>query len=233
MLPVQSAPQEHKILAEVMLVSPKRSGVQEEQNSASEKNLEKIEESVTKIQIREEENKINETRATVPEAAKAIEPQKNVAKKQVKPIEKAAPKKPAEKKINAAHDIHADTNKIDINKESDISASYSENTSPKSSAAGNPLSQARAHSLIAAVDSVVVVNRVKPVYPQISRKRGEEGNVVLLASVKNGKVVDVTIEKSSGIKALDSSALAAVGKWSFSADTSIVVRIPVSFRLKD
>ncbi|MCL1940650.1 MAG: energy transducer TonB [Synergistaceae bacterium] len=95
------------------------------------------------------------------------------------------------------------------------------------------ISQPQSANSIVTVDSVIVVNRVKPVYPQISRKRGEEGSVVLLARVLNGKVVNVTIEKSSGVKALDSSALAAVGKWSFSSGTSLTVRIPVSFKLKD
>lgn len=86
---------------------------------------------------------------------------------------------------------------------------------------------------VTSIDNVKVISRLKPVYPQIARKRGEEGTVVLLAKVESGRVVNVLVEKSSGIKTLDASALSAVQNWKFSAETSALVRVPVSFSLKE
>ncbi|MCL2767679.1 MAG: TonB family protein [Synergistaceae bacterium] len=155
--------------------------------------------------------------------------------------ETAHPSKTALNNTQDKHEIKTVDNKTNISElqGANDSSSASDNRSINGSGSsdggsGNAAGIFSSHgSPIAGIDSVIVVNRIKPVYPQISRKRGEEGNVVLLASVIKGKVVNVTIEKSSGIKALDSSALTAVGKWSFSSDTNLTVRIPVSFKLKD
>ena len=178
-----------------------------------------------------------------PVPVKAVEPKKNpepakAAKSQRAPVrEQPTPKAEPPKNTtsntteNIAQGRQAENN--NTSKGGNISSSVQEETTIM------PGTAARSHSLpksapsIAGVESVIVVNRVTPVYPQISRRRGEEGNVVLLAVVENGKVVNVSIEKSSGIKALDSSALSAVGKWSFSSDTNVTVRIPVSFKLKN
>ena len=215
----QSAPLEHKMVAEVMLTRPKQAQEPEGQNSVIPNNIEKVEESKAIIQVKEEENKVIETPKVVPKVA---EPQKIDVKKQAKPTEKPAPQKTIAKKTIT-----------DDSRKGDTSSSVVMKPGINSESAANRQSQSPEPASIAAVESVTVINRVRPVYPQISRKRGEEGNVVLLANVVNGKVVSVNIEKSSGIKALDASALTAVGKWSFSADTNTVVRIPVSFRLKD
>jgi len=118
-------------------------------------------------------------------------------------------------------------------RESDASPSVPDITSRESANAARGALQPQQTPSIAGVDSVIVVNRVRPVYPQISRRRGEEGDVILLAEVRGGRVVNVAIERSSGVSALDSSAVTAVGRWSFSPDTNLTVRIPVSFRLRD
>jgi protein TonB len=231
--PVQSSPREHKILAEIMLIPAKQARESEGQHSMVEKISKKTDESKSIIQVKEEENVINKTGEAVPDVIKAVKPQNNIAKKQAKPSEKVALQKAmAENEINDIHEIKTD-NVADYHNEGNISSSFSENPRHESGNASKGVSQPRSASSIAGVDSVIVVNRVKPIYPTISRKRGEEGNVVLLASVENGKVVNVIVEKSSGIKALDSSAISAAGKWSFSSDTNIVVRIPISFRLKE
>jgi TonB family protein len=233
----QSAPLEHKIFAEVMLASHKSTEGPVGQNSKIENNFEKIDESKAIIQAKKEENEIIETSKAVPKEAKTVESRKNevnIQAKQAKPTEKPAPQKTiAKNEIREKHEENADKNTMGDNIKGDISSSAASQRSNKSESGANRQSGMPGHAAIATVDSVTVVNRVKPVYPQISRKRAEEGNVVLLAKVVNGKVVSVSIEKSSGIKALDASALTAVGKWSFSADTNTVVRIPVSFRLKD
>jgi TonB family protein len=170
----------------------------------------------------------------VPVAEKPAEPQRAPVRTQARPRAEPA----QNTAVNTAQDkpeINADQNKTGLSgpRESAVSSSTQEEISSGTGNIAMGHLQPQSVPSIAAVDSVIVVNRVTPVYPQISRRRGEEGNAVLLANVENGRVVKVTIEKSSGIKALDSSALSAVGKWSFSSDTNITVRIPVSFKLKD
>jgi len=231
--PVQSAPQEQKILAEVMLIPAKRAEKQEEQKANIEDSLKKTEEIGAKIQVKEEIKANEPVLETV--TPTTTESRNDTTRKRAVPVKKAEPKKSTvkneENKALDKQEINTGKKREEISgsKEDSISA-FTPVPSPNDNAAG--LSQQRASSIVA-VDSVIVVNRVKPIYPQISRKRGEEGNVILLANVVNGKVVNVTIEKSSGIKALDSSALTAVGKWSFSSGTNLTVRIPVSFKLKD
>lgn len=97
-----------------------------------------------------------------------------------------------------------------------------------------PASKPRpAQNAIASLANVKIVSRVKPQYPQIARKRNEEGTVVLLARVQGGRVASVSVEKSSGVGTLDASAKSAVEKWKFSPDTNATVRVPVSFSLKE
>lgn len=78
-----------------------------------------------------------------------------------------------------------------------------------------------------------VIRRVKPSYPRASRLRREEGEVILILEIENGKVVEVMVESSSSFPRLDSSAVDAVRKWSFSYPSKAKVRIPVIFRLED
>lgn len=76
------------------------------------------------------------------------------------------------------------------------------------------------------------VRRVSPVYPLASRRRGEEGEVRILASIgSRGKVAGVTIIESSGHPALDGSAIKAVRKWVFSPGAPEKLIVPVIFRL--
>ncbi|MBO9518162.1 MAG: energy transducer TonB [Porphyrobacter sp.] len=56
-----------------------------------------------------------------------------------------------------------------------------------------------------------------PAYPNISRRKKEEGTVVLrLVIAEDGKVADVSVSRSSGFPALDDAAVAAVRKWRWS-----------------
>ena len=79
-----------------------------------------------------------------------------------------------------------------------------------------------------------------PLYPDLARKRGQEGTVILRVLVnKEGRVDDLEIEDSSGFGVLDRAALASVKKWSFEPGRrgeermQMWVRIPVTFKLKE
>lgn len=77
-----------------------------------------------------------------------------------------------------------------------------------------------------------------PSYPSISRRRGEEGKVLLRVSVSpDGRAATVDIEKSSNFVRLDEAARLAVSRWRFipakrgekSIEASVIV--PIIFRL--
>jgi protein TonB len=56
-----------------------------------------------------------------------------------------------------------------------------------------------------------------PAYPMGSRRKREQGTVVLrLVIGEDGRVVDVSVQRSSGFPALDQAALGAVRKWRWS-----------------
>jgi len=78
-----------------------------------------------------------------------------------------------------------------------------------------------------------------PRYPRLSRKRGEEGMVVLDVQIlADGSVGEIDIFSSSGYDRLDVSALDAVKKWQFQParlrGLTVTVRrkVPVMFKLK-
>ena len=82
------------------------------------------------------------------------------------------------------------------------------------------------------LSSLKVSRRVKPAYPALARKRGEEGTTVLLVTLDGPRVVSVNIERSSGSAALDKAAQDAVSRWRFENAGRLRVRAPVTFRLK-
>jgi protein TonB len=64
------------------------------------------------------------------------------------------------------------------------------------------------------------LTNTKPSYPKWARERRLQGTVLLKVLVKaNGTVGELKIEKSSGVKALDSAALKAVSSWRFQPAT--------------
>ena len=78
-----------------------------------------------------------------------------------------------------------------------------------------------------------------PTYPDLARKKGWTGSVLLRAQISaQGTVESLTILKSSGYEILDQSATRAVRQWRFypqevgGAPTSSTVEIPVKFSLK-
>ncbi|MCZ6740731.1 MAG: energy transducer TonB [Alphaproteobacteria bacterium] len=78
----------------------------------------------------------------------------------------------------------------------------------------------------------------RPQYPWISRRRGEQGRVVLeVAVAADGRAKEVRVKRSSGFARLDRAALAAVRAWRFSpalrGGRAVAGRIdvPIAFRL--
>jgi len=60
----------------------------------------------------------------------------------------------------------------------------------------------------------------QPTYPRLSRRRGEEGTVLLQLMVrKDGSVAQVRIKQSSGYPRLDQAALEAVRGWKYNPAT--------------
>ncbi|WP_298034404.1 energy transducer TonB [uncultured Desulfovibrio sp.] len=64
--------------------------------------------------------------------------------------------------------------------------------------------------------NAVVLQRVKPSYPALSLRKGEEGRVVLSVLVKaDGTAGNVNIKRTSGFPRLDTAAENAVRRWRF------------------
>jgi len=80
----------------------------------------------------------------------------------------------------------------------------------------------------------------KPAYPEVARREGREGHVLLRVLIDDqGKTRSVEINRSSGSDALDQAATDAIKLWRFhparAGDKPIAswVSIPIEFRLKD
>ena len=78
-----------------------------------------------------------------------------------------------------------------------------------------------------------------PVYPPMSRRRGEQGKVLVLVEVTPGGIAgEVSLRQSSGYPRLDEAALKAVRGWLFAparlgADAvAATVVVPITFRLE-
>lgn len=84
-----------------------------------------------------------------------------------------------------------------------------------------------------AVSTWSVLHRVAPVYPAAARRRGSEGRVLLHAVLDDGVPRQVRVVESSGDSQLDAAAREAVWQWRFRASGSMVVEIPIVFRLHD
>ena len=79
-----------------------------------------------------------------------------------------------------------------------------------------------------------------PPYPSTARRRGWEGEVLLLVNVTTqGEVDKVTVHQSSGYQILDRAALNAVYRWEFQAAqkngraVAGQVMVPIRFSIKD
>jgi protein TonB len=102
------------------------------------------------------------------------------------------------------------------------------------SAGGGSYSDTGGGQSVVDVTSLTVTEKIQPVYPVISRKRGEQGTVTLLVTIASGAVESARVEKSSGHSPLDEAALKAARGWKFqiAGADAIVARIPFVFTLK-
>jgi len=78
----------------------------------------------------------------------------------------------------------------------------------------------------------------KPSYPSNLRKRNIEGQVIVTLRIdKEGKILDLKINESSGYQSFDQAALKAVSKWEFKAaekdnkKVEVIVNLPIKFKL--
>ncbi|MBD5641406.1 MAG: energy transducer TonB [Desulfovibrio sp.] len=79
----------------------------------------------------------------------------------------------------------------------------------------------------------------QPQYPELARRRGQEGTVNVRCQVDAaGRVQSVELAKSSGFRLLDEAALKTVAKWKFrpgtrdGAPVAGTVIVPVRFQLR-
>lgn len=86
---------------------------------------------------------------------------------------------------------------------------------------------------------VAYLNNPAPRYPKLSRRKGEEGRVLLRVLVSEaGDAVEVNLEKTSGSHRLDRAAILAVKKWRFiparknNQALSAYVLVPIKFSLE-
>ena len=118
-------------------------------------------------------------------------------------------------------------------------------SSPPTTEAAQPAPQAQP-AIVAAGPSVParpvagMASDRAPVYPEIARRRGEQGRVLLRVSVSpEGQAVEVDVAQTSGYPTLDEAAQSAVRGWRFipamQAGTPIaaVADVPVRFRLEN
>lgn len=83
------------------------------------------------------------------------------------------------------------------------------------------------------------LNNPKPAYPSMSKRLGEEGQVLLRVLVgQEGGAEQIEVLRSSGFTRLDEAARAAVSKWRFvpakvgGNATQAWVQVPVTFELR-
>jgi protein TonB len=81
---------------------------------------------------------------------------------------------------------------------------------------------------------------VRPVYPEAARRAGVQGTTLLRIHIEaDGRVSDVTVERSAGHQGLDQAAAAAVRRWRFepalnsAGAVSVWALVPVEFRISD
>jgi protein TonB len=79
-----------------------------------------------------------------------------------------------------------------------------------------------------------------PIYPEVARRRGQEGTVVLVVEIdSNGVPTRVEVKRSSGFRLLDLSATKTVIKWRFSPaklggrPVTSTLELPIRFQLKE
>jgi TonB family protein len=176
-------------------------------------------------------------------------PAKKIDKNAQPPAKTAPPKAKADKKNAASAAPPAKTDggaKVQPQTQGDADGKHEETPAAPDKSGGaqggsadNPASApASAPSPTPAVfeASDLKISKKTPAdYPQISRKRREQGTVILLAEISSGAVVSVKVERGSGHAPLDESAVRALRQWRFEMPpnrNNITARVPFVFKLK-
>lgn len=79
-----------------------------------------------------------------------------------------------------------------------------------------PVEQKASRTVTTSPEPLPSYSNPKPVYPELARKRGQEGRVLLSAHIdEKGELTELRVDKSSGFSLLDEAALKAVRRWRF------------------
>ena len=149
-----------------------------------------------------------------------------------KKLTKAAPPKPLVKPdpVAALPTVQTEVSKEDT--EEDTQNSVAAQAANKQ---GEPTEQ---EPLRDAQYSADYLHNPKPIYPPLSRRLGEEGQVLLHVQVSaDGEALQVNVKRSSGFKRLDQAAMDVVKRWQFvpakQGNTAQVswVDVPLQFSL--
>ncbi|SMB28684.1 TonB family protein [Sterolibacterium denitrificans] len=107
---------------------------------------------------------------------------------------------------------------------------------PAAPAATAAAAQAEPAPLIPPIFNADYLDNPSPIYPALSRQRGETGRVLLHVHIlANGRAERVELKTSSGFERLDRSALEAVARWRFvparrgNERLAAWVLVPISF----
>lgn len=99
---------------------------------------------------------------------------------------------------------------------------------------GEPSPPAPVSPRVIDVEELTALKKTLPEYPQLSRRRREEGTVTLLIEIEQGRVAAAKVERGSGYTPLDESALRAVRQWRFAVlDMPVTARVRIAFSLNE
>lgn len=123
--------------------------------------------------------------------------------------------------------------------EPDLFAAISTEPAPAPDTSAKPVESTPAAAPSEPVFDADYLNNPAPIYPSLSRKRREEGVVLLRVHVRaDGTADELEVFESSGYSRLDEAALRAVKRWQFvpaklgDQHVAAWVRVPVRFDLK-
>jgi protein TonB len=115
----------------------------------------------------------------------------------------------------------------------------SEDVRPREQAAPAAVEQAASAAVTQPRFDADYLNNPKPAYPSMSKRLGEEGQVLLRVLVgQEGGAEQIQVLRSSGFARLDEAAQAAVSRWRFipakvgNNATTAWVQVPVTFELR-
>jgi len=167
-----------------------------------------------------------ETQKTEPQKQKPV-----IEKKSVPPTtDKPSPVQPVQDKTDAIKEEVAAETRVSTSSESHVADSKPVETVDKTPQKEDVIEPPKF--------GVAYLNNPAPNYPPMSRRTGEQGQVMLRVLVSvTGEASTVEIEKSSQFERLDQAALEAVKKWRFvpakknNQPLSAYVLVPVRFSL--